>query len=81
MIRHLATPLHLQFAEIWNAMNFLKKDYLVCFIKVDSAHLGSPAMRRRIYFILVRRHDLVFESEVLQQKIAHWNKFEPHDLH
>ena len=42
----------------------------VCFIKVDSAHLGSPAMRRRIYFILVRRHDLFFESEALQQKHA-----------
>lgn len=66
----LPPPLHLQFAEIWNAMSSLRKCYLVCFIKVDSAHLGSPAMRRRIYFILVRRHDLFFESEALQQKHA-----------
>lgn len=29
--------------------------YYVCFIKVDSAHLGDPAMRRRVYFILIRR--------------------------
>ena len=51
-------------------MDFLQQDYLVCFIKVDSAHLGEPAMRRRIYFILVRRHELVFESEELDSMLS-----------
>ena len=40
---------------MWDEMESVRESYLVCYIKVDSAHLGDPVQRRRIYFILVRR--------------------------
>ena len=43
------------FPKIWDEMESIRKSYLVCHIKMDSAHLGEPVQRRRIYFILIRR--------------------------
>lgn len=44
-------------------MQELRKTYLLCFIKVDSAHLGDPAGRRRIYFILIRRPLIMLSNQ------------------
>ena len=42
-------------AQIWAAMDKIRKKYLVAFIRMDQAHLGDPVLRRRVYIILVRR--------------------------
>ena len=42
--------------QMWKAMEDLRKSYCVAYAKVDSAHLGDPACRRRVYIIMVRRH-------------------------
>ena len=42
-------------SQMWAAMAKIRKKYLVAFIRVDQAHLGDPALRRRVYIILVRR--------------------------
>ena len=36
-------------------MESIRKLYLVAILKVNGAHLGDPASRRRVYFVLVRR--------------------------
>lgn len=40
---------------MWEEMANIRKKYLVAFTKVDSAHLAEPALRRRVYILLVRR--------------------------
>ncbi len=42
-------------AEINEALKPLSKKYLITYVKIDSSHLGDPACRRRVYFILIRR--------------------------
>ena len=42
-------------AQMWMAMEKVRRRYLVAFVKVNSSHLGDPACRRRIYIIMIRR--------------------------
>ena len=41
--------------QMWNEMKKIREKYYIAFIKGDSAHLGDPVHRRRIYIVMVRR--------------------------
>ncbi len=59
--------------QMWHAMKDLRKIYCVAYVKVDSAHLGDPACRRRVYIIMVRRQALQRRCQkVSQQSVNQW---------
>ena len=61
---------------MWEEMAKIRKKYLVAFTKVDSAHLAEPALRRRVYILLVRRPfstDMVVSSNGNTQKWMVYN--------